>query len=69
MLSCFVVSLVVMSLSICCCVSSMCFSKLVVVLLGHLADVDDNVESIYFDRTCCRRCRFRILMSSFLPLI
>ena len=50
-------------------------SKVVVALLVHLDVVDDTVESISsdrtccsisFDRTCCWRCRFHILMSNLL---
>ena len=41
------------------------FVVTVVSLLVHLDVLHDNVESISFDRTCCRRCRFHILMSNF----
>ena len=36
-----------LSISLCRFVLSMYFSRLVVVLLAHLADVDDNVETLF----------------------
>ena len=60
--------LVLLCLSLCRYGLSM-YLKMVVVLLVHLADVDDNVESISFDRTCCQQCWFsqaRLAHSKFL---